>query len=646
MRSFIIHFDAIAALLTGINLYIFYNQKKVKDTTSIRFEYLLWLTLASSIFSATSSLTINEVGRFGIPAMLGSTWIFYFIHNALPFWIALYASALTGKKPVTVLGKVLFALPYIVSFAIILSNPWTRFCFYYDPVLGYRHGYGLLALYLFGLLYLFYVIYVYALRYRGLTPLTRLVIPIVIALTVFAIALENIFSRYGVLLECFAASVSMLLVLFTIQNSDELVDGATGLFNKTAFLNAVRTRLDNETPFQVLFVTLRNMPLMRQVFDIRDLLRMFESMAQILSRLVGKGGSVFIVDNDAFALLLDASDEVKRQKLIDEIKRRFDLPWTVGETEAVISMQLCLLRCPEDAAGVMEIFDCLERLGSLDIPGDQQEVLSPADLHLVDRKREAEAERALRVALETGRIDLLYQPIYSVAEGRYFYAEAMLSLPTADGRQVPQRELIRAAERNGLAQRLGLMILDNVCAFYSSRALADRGIEKIQIRLSGAQCMQSDLAEHVLGVIEAWRFDPERICFQITETAAVNSPEIMTSNMRLLSERKVNFALDDYGSGYTDLGYIVELPFSLVKLDKSIVRAGFEGPRGRIILHSTIELIKRLNRKIVAEGVETADQAEILAAFGCDYLQGYYFAKPVSGNDFRTELPPSGQESS
>ena len=639
MKDYIVHFDAIAALLTGINLYIFYNQKKVRDTAGSRFEVLLWLTLASSLFSAGSSLAINQAEPFSVAIRLGVTWIFYLIHNTLPFGIARYVAALTGKQPVRKRDRIVFSLPYLVSLVVILTNPLTGFVFRYDPDLGYRHGNGLLTLYLLASIYFIWVIYVFLRRYRTLPTLTRVIMPMVLTLTAAAIVVENVFGRYGLLLECFAAAVSMLLVLYTIQNSDELVDGATGLFNKAAFLKTARSRLENGADFEVLFISLRNMPLMRQVFDIQDLLRVFKSMALFLSRLVGKTGTTFIVENDSFAVILDASaDDPKKLRITNELRKRFDLPWIVGETEAVISMQLCLLRCPEDAKGVMEIFDCLERLSGLDIQEGQQAVLNPASLNLVGSKREAEAERALRVAMETGRIDLLFQPIYSVAEGRYVFAEALLTLQTEEGIPVEQRDLLRVAERNGLAQRLGLMIIDTVCAFYSSRALHEAGIEHIQIRLSGAQCMQSDLPQQALAVIEAWRFDPRHICFEITETAAVHSPDIMTSNMKLMSEHSLEFALDDYGSGYTDLGYIVELPFSLVKLDKSIVRAGFRSDKGRIILHSTIELIKRLNRKIVAEGVETADQAEILAAFGCDYLQGYYFARPVPGKEFSTEM--------
>lgn len=636
MNAYIVHFDAIAAALTCVNLYIFYNQKRVQDTPSRRFGLVLWVTLGSSIFSAVSSWAINRPDLFNVAAQDATTLIFYFFHNALPCTIAVYVLALTGKKFRSRKALALFCLPFAAAVVIIATNPLTRFVFYHDAALHYRRGIGLSVLYLLAFCYLVYVAYLLVAHKKTLGILTRRVFPVVLASPLIAIALENVFSADGVLLlECFVAAVSMLLVLYTIQNSSELVDGSTGLFNRAAFIKYSGSRFQNQIDFDVLVIGIRNMSLMRQAFAIQDLLRLSQSMSSFLSRRTGRLGTVFILQNDSYALLLNGSAaEIGPQHLIDEIMERFDSPWTIGETEANLSMQLCLIRCPKEAKGVIEIFDCLERLAHVDVPEGQPQLLRPENLNLVDGAREAEAEGAMRKALQTGRIELLYQPIFSVAAGRAVFAEAFLTLQTDDGKRVSQRELLRVAQRSGFAQRLGLMIIDNVCAFYAAHALEESGIEQIQIRLSGAQCIQSDLAEQALAVMDAWRLDPRHICFQITETAAVHSPEIMTRNMNTLSERNTVFALDDYGSGYTDLGYIVELPFSLIKLDKSIVRAGFQSQKGRIIMDSTIELIKRLNRKIVAEGVETAEQAELLAALGCDYLQGHFFSKPVLGADF------------
>lgn len=640
MNVYIIHFDAIAAALTCVNLYIFYNQKKVKDSPSTRFGLVLWVTLGSSIFSAISSWAINKPDLFSVTAQGVTTLIFYFFHNALPFTIAVYTLALTGKKFRSRRALAFFCFPFVAAVVIIATNPLTGFIFYHDAALRYHHGNGLSVLYFLAFCYLAYVAYLLIDRKKTLSLLARRVFPVVLATPLIAIALENIFSAHGILVECFAAAVSTLLVLYTIQNSSELVDGSTGLFNRTAFIKYSGSRLQNQVAFDVLLINIQNMSLMRQVFAIQDLLRLSQSMSSFLSRQTGKLGTAFLLQNDSYALLLNSSaTEPERQSLIGGLMERFDRPWTIGETEADISMQLCLIRCPEDAKGVIEIFDCLERLSALESPEGQSQLLRPENLNFVDSAREAEAETAMRVALETGRIELLYQPIYSVAKGRAVFAEAFLTLQTDDGKRIPQRVLLRVAQRSGFAQRLGLMIIDTVCAFYTAQALEGSGIEQIEIRLSGAQCIQSDLAEQALSVIDAWRLDPRHICFQITETAAVHSPEIMTRNMKALSEREVVFALDDYGSGYTDLGYIVELPFSLIKLDKSIVHAGFQSRKGRIIMDSTIELLKRLNRKIIAEGVETAEQAELLAALGCDYLQGYFYSRPLEAKDFKITPP-------
>ncbi len=448
--------------------------------------------------------------------------------------------------------------------------------------------------------------------------------------------MENLISPYRVLLVCFASAVSMLLLLYTIQNSKELIDGDTGLFNKASFIKYIETRLKNGARFDILLICVQNVPLLRQVFKIQDLLQLFRALSAALSKVAGKGVPAFALENESYALILSAFSAKDRQELIHGIVDRCDKAWLIGETALDISVKLCLVHCPDDIRGVIDIFDCLEQMEGFTESRDAPFVLRPADLNLKGREKEAETEEALRAALHTGLIDMLYQPIYSVTDNSFVIVEALLSLKTGAGGFIPQSELFRVAERVGLAQRLGLMIIDTAFAFYASLVARNERIDQIQVRLSDAQCMQSDLATQILALRNAWKINASHLCFQITETAAVHSPAIMNANMKLLSENKFNFALDDYGSGYTNLSYIAQLPFSHIKLDKSIVHAGFESEKGRIILNGTIGLLKKLNRKIIAEGVESAEQAETLTALGCDYLQGFFFSKLIEAGEVKS----------
>ena len=164
--------------------------------------------------------------------------------------------------------------------------------------------------------------------------------------------------------------------------------------------------------------------------------------------------------------------------------------------------------------------------------------------------------------------------------------------------------------------------------------LSETTIEYVEVNVSVIQCMQSDFVETILSIMEKYDVKPEQINLEITETAEINSISVLKENVERLHEKGISFSLDDYGSGYSTLGYIHQFPFSIIKLDKLMVWDGFENDRGRITLKHTVGMIKDLNLHIVAEGVETEQQQKRLAEMGVDYLQGWYYSKAVPKEEF------------
>ena len=127
---------------------------------------------------------------------------------------------------------------------------------------------------------------------------------------------------------------------------------------------------------------------------------------------------------------------------------------------------------------------------------------------------------------------------------------------------------------------------------------------------------------------------PSFINFEITETAASNSESTLLSNMEKLLNEKSSFSLDDYGSGYSNINYVLDLPIDLIKYDKNMVWSYFDSEKGRVILDYTVNMTKELNLKSLAEGVETKEQYEQIKQLGIEYTQGFYFSKPLPPDAF------------
>jgi FOG: EAL domain len=642
----ILQFDIVAFLLLGISLFLFYNQKNVRNRAGFWFKALLWNCLAGTLFSAVSSAIVNHQETFA-PAVAQLVFTLYLLlHNTIMILAMAYIMAMTGRTPATRLAPAAMLVPCLASAAAILADPWTGWLYAFDGVTGFQARGGVIFLYAAFTVYLVTCAILLYSRRKHFTGAIRVIIPLALFLPGVGVTIQYLCP--GLVLENFAASVALLLILFTIQNSSEVIDSSTGLFNRRAFNQQVEMRLTNRSSFGVLLLSLQNIGLLRHIYDIQDLIRLFQEIARFLAGQTDRQGQAFYLGNDSFALVLGNSLSEREKRDIEErIRERFMKSWQVDNARTEIPVRFCLLHCPEEASTVSDIIDCLEQLPAITVRNGHSGIIEASQLNLVGRKREEEVQQALRRAISSNGIEILYQPIFSVLERKCCFADALITIREKGQDWIQQGELIRVAERHGLMQRIGSMALDSVCAFYQNNRLRDQGLASIQLRLASTQCMQGDLPQQILAITEAHGINPHHICFEITETTAVHTPAIMHLNMKMLSGLEFSFALDDYGSGYTDLGYIMEMPFSVVKLDKSIIQSGFTTSKGKVVLNSTIALLKRLNKKIVAEGVETMEQAEVLTILGCDFLQGYYFSGPLPGRDFlellekRTRNPAS-----
>lgn len=277
-----------------------------------------------------------------------------------------------------------------------------------------------------------------------------------------------------------------------------------------------------------------------------------------------------------------------------------------------------------------EIMDLVE-LSAADMQEGRKEYFMQGQ----NRKRVQEVENAITAALENKSFTVVYQPIYSASHGRFRSAEALLRLDDKKLGQVRPDEFIPIAEKSGLIVDIGKFVLEEVCRFISRNNLAELGLEYIEVNLSVVECLHDNLVDNVMEILNRNGVDSKFINFEITETASETFPETVMQNLNRLAERGICFSLDDYGTGYSNIKRILTMPLRIIKLDKEIIHAYFsmETSEADIVMLETMRMFKKLNKLVVAEGIETKEQAERLIRMGCEFLQGYYFARPMSSGD-------------
>lgn len=243
-------------------------------------------------------------------------------------------------------------------------------------------------------------------------------------------------------------------------------------------------------------------------------------------------------------------------------------------------------------------------------------------------------------ALAAGEFVVYYQPKVRIADKSIYGAEALVRW-VRDGQVVTPARFIPQFEREGSVCRLDYYMLEQVCGFLKSRLDKGQKIVPVSVNFSRRHLEESDLVERITGTIDRFGIDRSYIEIELTESEDYQNYEIMSSVIERLKERGISTSIDDFGTGFSSLNMIKKVDLDTIKIDKSLIP--FDDVNNNkhqdiVMFSSIINLIGRLGKKSVAEGVETTQQLDYLEKLGCDIVQGYVFDKPLPKDEFEQRL--------
>jgi EAL domain-containing protein (putative c-di-GMP-specific phosphodiesterase class I) len=242
-------------------------------------------------------------------------------------------------------------------------------------------------------------------------------------------------------------------------------------------------------------------------------------------------------------------------------------------------------------------------------------------------------ESDLRRALERREFVLHYQPKVGTRDGRLEGFEALIRWKKADGSIVPPGAFIPLLEESGLIVEVGAWVVRAACAQLREWQRAGLQPVPIAVNVSAKQFLRTDLPALIGTTVREFGVEPSLLEIEITESDVMEDPARVVPTLRTLHEMGVNTAIDDFGTGYSSLSYLAKLPIQALKIDRSFI-AGMQEEANELTLVSTmISLAHTLRLKVIAEGVETEEQAKLLALLRCDLLQGYLRGRPMPAAD-------------
>lgn len=632
---------AVAALFIEAVVIFFYFQKKSLQT----FQNIVF-------FSILIVVTLNNIAELGavhleahskilpVDSLYLINCLYFTFNTTFAFLFAIYnlsAFDIYGKlnKRSIKIVQISMLLPYLFVVACIwlswgLADRYTLI-FSIDPVKGYQRGNMIFFMCLCAAK-AFYIIlsFIIIVSYHRHIPKVKLQIIFFYAVTTSFMALLQLFNP-GLLIESFGLSLVTLVYFFFIQKPEEMMDASTDTLNHSALQRMLRYNLTVGRKFTCVTIYIDDTMFIANTFGILQMNAFLTDVGTFLKQNFSYS-NVFSRQQGCFCILLKEADEEEINRCITTLNSRFQRTWIRENVELKLYIRLCIIDCPKDAESTEEIMDIINMISSDE--RYRQSVVFASEIDLKYRRRTIYIEHCLRNGLTENRFDVFYQPIWSTAEKKLIGAEALIRLKDESGHFISPEDFIPIAEKTGAILRIGEYVFESVCLALSQINIEEYGIKKIDINLSVAQCMQEILAEQILKIQSIYQIPTSIINLEITETAAAHTPEILLKNMQDLSDAGFELSLDDYGSGYSNMSYMLNLPFKMIKIDKYIVWAAFTDKRAEKALAATIKMIKSIGMTVLAEGVETPEQAEWLTASGCDYLQGFYYSRPIPKKDF------------
>ncbi len=417
-------------------------------------------------------------------------------------------------------------------------------------------------------------------------------------------------------------------------------DSLTGLANRTLFMEhlqlCIKKRKRRSPGYAVLYLDFDRFKVINDSLGHSEGDNLLRYIARRLESCTRQGDLIARFGGDEFVILLDDLSQTAEALLVAErILNDFNNSFNLSGNPVFISTSIGIaLSSSRHTSAEEMVRDADIAMYSAKGIGGSQYRIFDEELHSHIR-RKLQIETDLRTALEKQEFRLFYQPIVCVESKRLAGFEALLRWQHPTRGTINPNEFIPIAEENGLILRLGQWTVGESCRQLKrwQQANPNIGDLTVSVNLSSKEFRQPELAKLIAKTLKQSGLDPKYLKLEITESHVMEDSELAVKIIGRLRKLGLELSLDDFGTGYSSLSYLHRLPFSCLKIDRSFINQMNCSAENYEIVSTIIKLARSLKMKVVAEGIESSQQAEALRKLGCDFAQGYLFSKPLRPED-------------
>lgn len=604
--------------------------RKLQNRQSL-YLYLITINIGlSAAFSLISNFIENTTVATGYLFFIqySSQLILFALHQMLSPLYTMYVMMVNGigLNKNNKFFSVLMA-PFAVVELLILTNPLNGFIFSYDRNSNFVRGPLESVTYIVALFYLLVSFHFLAKYRHAISKKTTFSLIYFFAITIVGVVVQFFVPFFK--LELFAESISTLGVMLSIETNNDNLEPSTRVYNRQAFAGENVRLIHTGQSYAVITIGMTNIRFFQRMLNYAALNEVMSNIADWLKSL-SNDIRVFRAHPDNFSIIYLYSEPVDVDILVKKIADKFTEGWMYDTALLQINTVIKVAMIPQDFTDpdfILELTDI-----NSDVEKNGVTILRSADLESITRR--ALIEHALRNALDEDLFEVYYQPIIDMDEKKIISAEALLRLNDPALGYIPPDEFIPIAEQNGLISDIGIAVFEKACSFLADERTKSLGLNYLEINLSVYQLIVGNTISKFKELMDEYGISPKQINLEITETGSIGDSNSLKTAIEELKRIGFAFSLDDYGTGYSNLTYIISMDFQNIKSDKGLLWNSDNNDDSKILITDTIQMMRRLGFNVIQEGVETKEQLDLVVDAGANLIQGYYFSKPIPKEEF------------
>lgn len=620
-------------LIAGLILLLFIlfhsqHQQKLDSENNRIFHFFIIMAILDLSFDLICTLLIAaENAELASLTRILLTF-FYTLQLTLPISLVYYAQTLreTSLSKIKKEMRIWIIIPLGMLFMVI-ANYWNGLLFSVDSQGEYRHGPLYLLMYDYALLYAGGLAVLILFHGKELTKKSTVILWEFLFIEVCCVMIQALCPTQ--LTTGFGISIGVAALYLTIGNPNTYMDHLTGALDNRSFDKWFGEQRAKKKPTHVISINVLWLRHINKIYgnNVGNLLLM--DIAETFHKL-GPNIRVFRISGKSFFLVMQTLEDYERT--LEKVLRLFQNNFEIKDRSIPFPAIICGIingeKLPEHT--FIAYADYLTSL----VQDSRETVLIQSDEKtmngfIYDQKIDA----FLNEAIEKDLFSVYYQPIYSMDTNGYTTLEALSRLWHPTLGYVPPDVFITLAEKTGQILKIGILQLRRICRFVKENEEIMEQIQNIKFNLSPVEVLENGHVQALIDIIEEFELPFSYFQFEITETVATEYSAYLYEVLDLLLEKGIALCLDDFGAGYANLDTVLKIPFSCIKMDRSLLQGINEDPHVAFFYRRLISVLHEMKYQIVSEGVETKEDVERLREWDVDMIQGYYFSRPVTGQE-------------